>query len=303
LSEPAKTRAVIHDLGYKRYVGNRRAQSTRWRVISGNVLRSAWRGWWRLKIWMILVFVETVSFGAVLYVSQDKVFERIVGQAGQVLVADALLPYTYTAMFFPFLGFIVSISLAAGAIARDLDAGAFEFYFSRPVRPFDYLAGKLVGLVAILWLVVGAGPLLLSLLRLGLAENGAEAARAGVAVAKVAAIGGVAAFAFASIALGFSALSRNRKHTIAIWAGYYLIAGTVLALVASKIGVPTLAALDVKNAIGGMSMGFFDFGFQGRGPAPSLAGSMGGLGLLSAAALGLAYWRVALAEKAGLGGA
>ena len=36
--------AAIHDLGYKRYVGTRRPQSTRWRVLVKNVVSTSWRG-------------------------------------------------------------------------------------------------------------------------------------------------------------------------------------------------------------------------------------------------------------------
>jgi len=295
-------RAVIHDLGYKRYLGSRRPQSTRWRVIVRNLLRMSWAGWWRWKVWAIGAFIATVSFGAVLYVSQDDIFENIVGRSGQVALADAIIPYAFMPPFFPFLGFVVAMTIAAGAVARDLGAGAFEFYFSRPVRPFDYVLGKVAGLFVVMWLMIGAGPLLLSIFRLALAETGSEAIGAALGAGKIAIIGTLASLAFAAVPLGFSALSMNRKHTLALFAGYYFIAGTIVALIARKAGIPGLAALDLKNAIGGLSLGLFDFGFRDRGPAPGFVSSLIGLIGLSAAGLAVAYWRVARAERSGLGG-
>ena len=142
MSTETSSPAVIHDLGYKRYLGTRRPQSSRWQVVVRNLMRMSWMGWWRLKIWFIGGFIATVAFGAVLYVSQDEVFKGLIGRSGQVTFADALIPYAYLPPFFPFLAFVVSMTVGAGAIARDLSVGAFEFYFSRPVRPIDYLLGS-----------------------------------------------------------------------------------------------------------------------------------------------------------------
>ncbi|MBT8493077.1 MAG: hypothetical protein KJO07_08460, partial [Deltaproteobacteria bacterium] len=124
-----------------------------------------------------------------------------------------------------------------------------------------------------------------------------------VMVGKIGVIGLLAAIGFAAVPLGFSALSTNRKHTLAIWAGYYWIGGGILNLVAVKTDLPWLSALDLKLAIGGLSLSFFDFGFTGRsgGAAPMWAALVGLLGL-STLSLAAAYWRVRQAEREGLGG-
>ena len=49
----------IHDLGYKRYVGSRRAVSTRWTVIMRHQIATAWAGWWRYKLWLVAAFLVT----------------------------------------------------------------------------------------------------------------------------------------------------------------------------------------------------------------------------------------------------
>lgn len=299
---PSSSPAVIHDLGYQRYIGTRRPQSTRWWVIVRNLLWMSWAGWWRLKVWVIGAFIATVAFGTVLYVSQNEIFQPLVGQAGQVTFADALVPFSYQGMFFPMIAFVVSLTVAASTVARDLSAGAFEFYFSRPVRPLDYVAGKLAGLFVIMWLCIGAGPLALSLFRFGLSVDGGPWLETLGGVGKIAVIGVVASLAFAAIPLGFSALTPSRGQTLAIWGGYYFILSSITTAVGQGTGLTWLGALDLKVAIANLSFGLFDIHFRQQqsplGLWPSLAGLLG----LSAAGLALAYWRVARAERQGLGG-
>ena len=45
MSAPAT--GQIHDLGYKRYVGERRARDTRWTVIMRHQVSTGWKTWWR----------------------------------------------------------------------------------------------------------------------------------------------------------------------------------------------------------------------------------------------------------------
>ena len=64
----APATAAIYDLGYKRYVGNRVAASSRWRVIMRNQLSTAWKGWWRLKFPLGTALMISLVAGAVMYV-------------------------------------------------------------------------------------------------------------------------------------------------------------------------------------------------------------------------------------------
>ena len=72
------------------------------------------------------------------------------------------------------LAFLIALFAGAGQVADDTRAGAFQFYFARPVTRDQYLVGKVVPVVT-LTLFIALGPaLLLSLLRLALLPNGDE---------------------------------------------------------------------------------------------------------------------------------
>ena len=79
----------IHDLGYQRYLGPRRAQGTRWVVIARQQLGAAWRGWWRYKLWLIASVIATAIAIAVLYLLSNRLFQMLSSAAGKAGVSFA----------------------------------------------------------------------------------------------------------------------------------------------------------------------------------------------------------------------
>jgi len=160
----------IHDLGYKRYVGSRRSVATRWRVIMRHQMATAWKTWWRFKVWFILSLLATGIVTALLYAfsgSQFRIFLAASGAKAQfveVILPLSLFWYTNIALF-------ASMFVAVPAVASDLQSGAFTFYFARSLRPRDYVIGKLAGISAMLSLIIAAGPLALAIARLGLSDG------------------------------------------------------------------------------------------------------------------------------------
>lgn len=304
LAAPGRGAAAIHDLGYKRYLGTRRAQSTRWRVLVKNTVATAWRGWWRMKMWVIACAIMTVGFGVPLYLAHQKVFEELLRGGLATRWADELL--LLSLRFFPWLAFILMATTAAGAVARDLRAGAFEFYFSRPVRPVDYVLGKLAGSVLIAATATLAGPLLLALFRVGLSRDLDDLPHGLTLVPRVALVGVAGAIAYGALGLAFSSLSTRSRLTVAMWCGFYLLFGTVVEGLAQALRMEDLGALSLPRAVFGLAVGVFEAppsiipGFHDTPPGliPSCAG------LLGYAVLGVVVLliRVKLAERAGLGG-
>jgi ABC-2 type transport system permease protein len=290
-------RAAIHDLGYKRYVGTRRPQSTRWRVIVKHVLSTSWRGWWRMKIWMISVLLTTVGTGIPLYISRHELVRELARQGAPMGWVDKLVPFSFN--FFTWAAFVLGITVGAAQVARDLRAGAFEFYFSRPVRPIDYVIGKAVGVAIIMFLALGAGPILLAIFRVTLSDNLDEAMGAMVLVPRTALVGVVASLAYAVVPLALSALAPRPRITVTLWVGYYFVVALLLALLAGAFHVPGLAALILPVAVISLAYGMYGAPIP---HAPGVAASLTGLVILIAIGLVALHWRVRAAERAGLGG-
>jgi ABC-2 type transport system permease protein len=294
------------DLGYKRYLGTRRPQSTRWQVIVRNQVGVAWRGFWRWKIWLLGAAMTTVVFGALMFVSGNRVFGQLSARAtgSATTFVDAMLPFSFS--FYPWFGFVLSVSLAAAVVPRDLKAGAFEFYFSRPVRPLDYVLGKFVGLFLIMAAVMAAGPLLLALFRVGIAEPG-EMLGLLDQVPRALAVGLLSSAAYAALPLAAGALVARPGHAIAAWVAFYLVASNIISGIAFATGRPILAVLDPADAVASLAFELFDVTFarglsaSGAVNAPVWA-SAGALIGYTVLALSITVWRVKRAERAGRGG-
>lgn len=300
MSDTGQPRAAIHDLGYKRYVGTRRPQSSRWRVIVRNQVAMAWRGWWQVKLWLAAAAMITVGTGVPMYLARNQIFEDAVGSGMPMTWADALIPMAFG--FYPWVAFIVSLTVLAGVVARDLRAGAFEFYFSRPVRPIDYVLGKVGGAALIMAFFLLVGPLLLALFRIGLSRSTDELVRTLSVVPKALLVGAVSSVVFALLPLAFSSISTRPRHTIAAWAAFFLLVGGIALGIAVGAGIPELAALDVRTAINGFAYGVFDVQFISFRAVPPLWACTAALAGYGGLSLALLVWRLRRAQRAGLGG-
>ena len=293
-------RAAIHDLGYKRYVGTRRPQSTRWRVIVKNVTATSWRGKWRMKVWMIQAVLITVGVGIPMYFSRHEIVRELARKGMPMTWADALVPMSFS--WFAWLAFILGITIASAQVARDLRASAFEFYFSRPVRPIDYVAGKVGGVTVIMLLALAAGPLLLSLFRVILSDDLDEVWTTLALVPRTALIGLLGALAYAVVPLALSAVAPRPRITIALWVGFYVIIGGFALGLAMKLHMPGLGAINLPLAVSGLAYGFYGVEQLGNSPLPGVAASL--VALLGYATIGVIalHWRMRQAERSGLGG-
>lgn len=291
----------IHDLGYKRYVGSRRAVSTRWTVIMRHQIATAWTGWWRFKAWLIAAVLVTAVSSVLLYTLGDRLFRNIGGMGGALTrFVDGILPNS--TVWYCKAGFIVSLAISATVVAGDLQSGAFTFYFARSMRPRDYVLGKLAGLGVILALIMAAGPLVLAAVRVGLSDDLDQAIAMLPTLYKALAVGALGTLLYTAIPLGFSALIANRRHAMAVWAAYYLLVGW-LALGLSLLTTPALAALDLASALHAVSLHLFGLQAVGRGSDPPTSAALISLLGHAAIAIGLVVWRVRAAQRTGVGGA
>jgi hypothetical protein len=300
--------AEIHDLGYKRYDGPRRAASTRWQVIMRHQIAYAWKTWWRYKLPLVLALMTTTVFAALLYFLRSdnvKEFDR----AGIALkMADFLLPLSIGG--YTLCGFIFAMTVGAGTVSGDLKSGAFTFYFVRSTRPLDYVMGRFFGLVTLLAPIMLAGPLLLALLRLGLTDETDSLASSAMIVPKMLLVGVLGTIAYAAIPLAFSAIGSNRGLTIGMFALHYMVITSIFALVAMAT-TGAVASLDFPAALKQLAIHLFDIPLippkaaHGNGPQPAdipIVASVISLLVQSALALGFVMFKLN-AQQRDVGGA
>lgn len=303
MSEANDSRATgtIHDLGYKRYVGARLAASTRWLVITKNHIAYAWKTWWRFKSSLGLAVVVTVIAGGVMFLLQDRNVKGVVLPSGiAATLTDATLPRAI--QWYSRVAFLVSLTIGARVVAGDMHSGAFTFYFARSVRPRDYVLGKLVGQFAIVGAIYMAGPLLLAIARLGLADSTDELVSLLPVIPKALAIGALGTLAFAAVPLGFSALVGNPRYAMALWATYYLVVGG-MAWVLSRITESGIAALDIAASLDRVVFWLYDLELVwGRAKRIDPYVAIGSLCAHAGAAIAIIIWQVRRAHLRGIGG-
>jgi len=293
-------RATIHDLGYRRYEGIRRPQGARWRVLVRNVLSSSWRGWWNMKAWIIGAAITVVVIGVLMYVMRADFYENLTRMSAKVPKADGMLPLSF--QFLTKFAFILTMTVCAQMIANDLKTGAFEFYFSRPLRPIDYVMGKVAGAMVVIGLVLFVGPVLLSLFRIAIAKNTNQLQDQIWLVPKTMAAATIATFTYAAIPLAFSALSSNRRYAIAAWAVFHLIISNIaVGIAANNKGAEALGALNVNDSLLTVIYRIFDMKRM-DGYSPPMWSATGMLVVYFVAGFGIVYWRVRSAQRSGMGG-
>ncbi len=291
---------TIHDLGYKRYGGARRAAGTRWRVIMRNQIATGWKTWWRFKASLGLAVLTTFIAGGVMFILHDKAISDFAGQFAATM-ADAALPKSIE--WYTRAAFLVSLTIGSRVVAGDVQSGAFTFYFARSVRPRDYVLGKLGGMFGLIALIMLAGPLMLALARLGLSETSEQLVATLHLIPKAIAIGLLGTLVFSTVPLAFSALVGNVRYAMALWAAYYLVFGLMVSLLGRQSG-SWIGALDIATALEAVALHLFDLHlFRGRAGFVPYDAALASVVIHSVAAIAIVAYQVRRAYGSGVGGA
>ena len=222
-AQAAEKRGAIRDRGYQRYTGGHTRESGRWRLIFSRMFRQSARSPWIIVMMILCVFPGLIS--AVAMYIQSKM--HAVGIAGS---PD---PYVYKLFVKPYgtllFAFLTALFAGGGAIADDAQAGAFPFYFARPVTRDQYLWGKLLPPV-VLVAIVSTGPaLLLALFRVALARESADALVALVLPLRTLAFGALEAAALVLPAVALSSLVRSRGYAQGLYTALFLLPTSMLS--------------------------------------------------------------------------
>ena len=297
---------AIHDLGYKRYLGTRRPQSTRWRVIVRNQVSTAWKTWWRYKLalgWAVVTFLSVL--GVILFMYQNAAFlEPVMKRVGFKGNAYDFLIALFSIQGFCRAAFLAGLTGAAGAIAADAQVGAFTFYFARPVRPMDYVLGKLGGLFLLMSFLITVPLFALTCVRVGLSTDTDAMIAALPRLGSALLTGTLGALLFAALPLAISSMIAKRSYAIGAWAVWYILIGGIFQGLAFATRTPALAAVDPLSAIQGVGQGFYEVSVSQkitRDQVPftwALALTL----VMIAGSIAVAFWQVSRRAHAGVGG-
>ncbi len=295
-------RAAVHDLGYRRYLGSRRPQRTRWKAVVKNMLKMAWKGWWQAKAWIVGAASVIFTLGFVMTLAIDKLGTLTsMTEGGQSKLTSALNTGLAQAFqWLPWMAFVLTMTTLARTVARDRQAGAFEFYFSRPVRPIDYVVGKLVGAAILVGAQLLVGPLLLAIFRVGIDWDHIETTWQ--VIPQTLLIGLVATAFFATVPLALSSLVGKPRSGLILWAVLWVLVSGIARALANQTEIETFYALDPYGLILGATYGFYgikEFAFRSL---PSLSLSLVGLAIYCVTAIAILYWRVRANAQTGIGG-
>ncbi len=225
---------TVYDLAYKSYTGTRTSLSYRWTVIARTAMRLQLRQSW---VKVLLVFSLPLLAVRAILMAGSAVFSAVdAGPRADLAVA------TYGVPAQSFTTFLLLLVCGAPAIASDLNAGAFQFYFSRPLSPWQYLLGRIASSSA--WaLTLSLGSLgVLALERIALGGSLPSVARV-VLFASLPVV--LRVLSVTAVSLAASSLTRRKGIAQASFAGT-VVASYSLTLVLARVeDQPWVRWLDV----------------------------------------------------------
>lgn len=291
----AETQTTIHDLGYEPYRGPKTPHAARFWVIARNVFSVAWKSRWMVRVPLFATVGIVITCSVILSLLQTTltVLERD-GGFGTLFRAEVILHGALR--FFELAAAVLTAVVATAALANDLRMGAFQFYFSRPIRRRDYVFGKLLGLLLLVAIPMFIGPVIVSLMIVIMAWTDAD--KFIHLVPQTMGFGLYATLAYVIPAAGIGALVQKRQPALAVFAIYYLFVSTAAVILSVPLRFPWLRLLSIANNLD--TFGRWLYGTPAL-EGPPVWAALAALGVFIAAGLALIWSRVSRAETAGLG--
>jgi hypothetical protein len=297
---------AIYTLGYERYQGSRRDLGTRFWIIARTVIRQAWKSTWGVKLPLVAAAMVVMGGSVAMWFLRHDIFDmvRLVATARGMRdeIPGPEMALYWSMLFFSFLAFVLTTTVACRAIADDLRMGSFQFYFSRPLRVSDYVAGKLAGVLVVIGMPMLGGPVILALVRLLFASGAADAWAHADVLPRAVAVGVVGTVAYAIVGLALGALVGRRVWAQAGFAIYYLVIGNLIELAAMKLGEPLLALASIDANLTSLGVALLGAPPPPRGLLPPAWAAAAFTALLVGLGLWIIGWRIRHAETAALGG-
>jgi len=164
---------------------------------------------------------------------------------------------------------LLAAIICADIISADLANSSFVLYFSRPVRSFDYLLGKFVGLMWVMWIFCLIPPIMYVLVMIG-TQSGDEFSTGFKILGKTVLVGLVTAIYFLPYGLMISSLTKSKAYAgIGIFMSFFVL------LIISEIFSETSDKWSLISPVE-LLMNFYKITFNAEIPAGITAGQVGG---------------------------
>lgn len=243
----APKEGTILDRGYTRYEGTYTPEASRWGVIARRMLRMSARQWWAILL-LIAVVLPTLGAGIVMWLHSKLM--AMAPPGAKIEPPDVYVLWIATSAWGTLLiAFLLALFAGAAQVADDARAGAFQFYFARPVTREQYLVGKLVPVLTLVTFVCVLPPLILALLRLALLQNGDEVLHKLPLVGSAIAFGLIEALVLAVPAMAISSLSRRRVYVQGGYATLFLLPWIVGGIFAARLRSPWPSLLSIPTQL------------------------------------------------------
>lgn len=287
----------IHDTGYQPYVGDRTRYGGRFLVIARNVFSVSMRSR-GVKVTLVLALLITVGAMVAMSLLGNTVATNARSRGAPIPKVDQVILLAVD----PWLmlcGFLLGMLVACATIANDLKMGAFQFYFARPIRPRDYVIGKLAGLFLLVGIPLFGGPVVLALVRLLMTDGITDLTNHLSVIPRAIALGAFGTAAFVLPSAGIGALMQSRVPAQAMYAIYFFLVGFVANLIGYGLKIKWIRLVSATQDVAVVGRALFGLDPDPRDPpAWAAAATVAGLCALGYFAI---HWRVRNAETAGLG--
>lgn len=283
------TTPSIADRSYRGYEGELKTRAARWWIVALATIRGSLRsrGFWILAGLVVLVHVIN---GVLFYFTRDLTAQVGMPPGGE----NGDSPYAQTldrclnGSGLPL--FLLALVIGAGSIAADNRANALLVYLSKPITRTDYLLGKWAGIFLPLAFVSWTPAFLLYLFFLAAYTDDGFLRQNATLVLRMTAATLLPAALHASLITGFSAWSRSPRLAGALYAGLYLVLGTLAGITSGILlrnaarddqdttRAVTVMSLSVEGVIRGVGMHLYGIDPQRASGPPAFGGRRRGRG-------------------------
>lgn len=254
----------IHDQGYHRYAGVRRATGQAWQVIA--------------RAGLLNIIKERKFIGLMLFAWAPFVVRAVqIYVAANFQQASFLAPKGET--FREFLNqqgvfvFFVTIWVGAGLIANDRRANALQLYLSKPLTRADYIFGKLAILLVLLLAVTWAPAILLLVLQIIFAGSFTFVRQNLFLFPAITLLSLLQVLVASMSVLALSSLSKSSRFVGIMYAGLVFFTGAVFNAMRGITGRSTMAWISPTDTLQQLSDIIFRIPprYQMSGPVTLLA--------------------------------
>jgi|GEM_PF-4040877 ABC-type transport system involved in multi-copper enzyme maturation permease subunit len=234
---------AIHERVYQRMSAPPQAPASRpWAIIARVVGRHVMRSW-KTRLVMFASLAPGLMFGLGIYfatrneeslLSMARQFaltnivslEDVTAEVWRRVAANVL--YVLEGHVQLWFGLILTPMLGATLIAEDLRTQAHEVYMARPLRPRDYVLGKMAVIGTRLLFILAGPPLLVLAIGNALIPSSFLPCLHFYPLTVV--FAGIVAVSNAAVMVGVSALTRSARYATAIWFLVYFVTWVVSAI-------------------------------------------------------------------------